>query len=144
MLTLINRWPHAARASALRREQDESRHRATKIYSPFRLTHVESAPLAATMESARTHGPQQQGAALMKRTTKYVGLDVHQASTVVSVREEGGRVIARGVVPTEAHALTEFVHGMRGTVHVVFEEGTQAQWLHDLMAPLVDRVVVCD
>ena len=63
----------------------------------------------------------------MKRTNKYVGLDVHQASTVASVREEGGRVIARGVVPTDAHALTEVVHGMRGSVHMVFEEGTQAQ-----------------
>ena len=27
----------------------------------------------------------------MKRTTKYVALDVHQASTVSSVREEEGR-----------------------------------------------------
>jgi hypothetical protein len=37
----------------------------------------------------------------MKRRTKYVGLDVHQATTVASVREEGGRVIARSIVPTE-------------------------------------------
>lgn len=80
----------------------------------------------------------------MKRTTKYVALDVHQASTVASVREEGGRVIARGIVPTDEHAITEFFRGMRGAVHVVFEEGTQAQWLHDLLAPLVERVVVCD
>ncbi|MGH2372431.1 MAG: IS110 family transposase [Gemmatimonadales bacterium] len=80
----------------------------------------------------------------MKRTTKYVGLDVHQASTVASVREEGGRVIARSVLPTDGHALTEFVRGMRGAVHLTFEEGTQAQWVHDLLAPLVDRVVVCD
>lgn len=69
----------------------------------------------------------------MKRTTKYVALDVHQASTVASVREEGGRVIARGIVPTDEHAITEFFHGMRGAVHVVLEEGTQAQWLHDLL-----------
>jgi hypothetical protein len=33
---------------------------------------------------------------------------------------------------------------MRGTVHVAFEEGTQAQWLHDVLVPLVARVVVCD
>src|SRR5438034_7429621 len=65
----------------------------------------------------------------MKRTTKYVALDVHQAMTVASVREENGRVIARTVVPTEAPALVEFFRGMRGAVHVVFEEGTQAQWL---------------
>src|SRR6266540_5214471 len=108
-----------------------------------RLTHVESAPLAVTMESTKTRGPQQ-GAALMKRTTKYVALDVHQATTVASVREESGRVIARSVVPTDAGALTEFVRGMRGTRHVTFEEGTQAQWLYELLAPLVDRVIVCD
>lgn len=80
----------------------------------------------------------------MKRTTKYVALDVHQATTVAAVREESGRVIARSVLPTDSAALTEFVGGMRGAVHVTFEEGTQAQWLHDLLAPLVDRVVVCD
>ena len=80
----------------------------------------------------------------MKRTTKYVALDVHQATTVASVREESGRVIARSVLPTDSSALTEFLRGMRGAVHVTFEEGTQAQWLHDLLAPLVHRVVVCD
>jgi transposase len=80
----------------------------------------------------------------MKRTTKYVALDVHQATTVASVREPRGRVIARSILPTEAIALVEFVAGMRGSVHVAFEEGTQAQWLHDLLAPLVDRVIVCD
>src|SRR5207247_756992 len=108
-----------------------------------RLTHVESTPLAATMESTKTRGPQQ-GAALMKRTTKYVALDVHQATTVASVRKDSGRVIARSVLPTDGGAIVEFVRGMRGAVHVTFEEGTQAQWLHDLLAPLVDRVVVCD
>jgi transposase len=80
----------------------------------------------------------------MKRTTKYVGLDVHQATTVVSVREDSGRVIHRGVLPTEQTALLEFFRGLRGSVHVAFEEGTQAQWLHDLLRPLVHRVVVCD
>jgi len=55
----------------------------------------------------------------MKRMTKYVALDVHQATTVVSVREETGRVIARTIVPTEEVALVELVRGMRGAIHVV-------------------------
>jgi hypothetical protein len=80
----------------------------------------------------------------MKRTTKYVGRDGHQASTVASVREASGRVMARTILPTEAGALTEFVRGMRGAVHLTVEEGTQAQWLHDLLDPLVQQVVVCD
>ena len=80
----------------------------------------------------------------MKRSTKYVALDVHQATTVASVRESSDRVIARSVLPTEREALVEFFRGMRGSIQVAFEEGTQAQWLHDLLMPLVDRVIVCD
>jgi hypothetical protein len=95
------------------------------------------------MEPIPTRAPQQ-GAALIKRATKDVGLDLHQASTVASVREASGRVIARSVVPTEGGALTAFLRGMRGAVHLTFEEGTQAQWLPDLLTPLVDRLVVCD
>jgi hypothetical protein len=80
----------------------------------------------------------------MKRGTKYAALDVHQTTTLASVREQGGGVIARSILPTEEAAIVEFFGGMRGAVHVAFEEGTQAQWLHDLLEPLVDRVVVCD
>lgn len=80
----------------------------------------------------------------MTRTTKHVGLDVHQLTTVISVREDTGRVLARSVVPTEAAPLLDYLRGMRGAVHVALEEGTQAQWLHDLLAPEVDRVVVCN
>jgi hypothetical protein len=31
----------------------------------------------------------------------------------------------------------EFFRGMRGSIHVAFEEGTQAQWLRDLLRPIV-------
>jgi len=80
----------------------------------------------------------------MKRSSKHVGLDVHQATTVSTVREDSGRILARSVVPTEATTLVEYFRGMRGTIHVAFEEGTQAQWLHDLLVPIVHRVVVCN
>ncbi len=60
------------------------------------ITHVESTPLARLKEPVQFLGPgkKEQGAALMKRNTKYVGLDVHQATTVASVREVNGRVLA--------------------------------------------------
>ena len=80
----------------------------------------------------------------MKRNNKYVGLDVHQAMTAVTVRTEGGRVIARSVIETSEHSITEFFDALAGTVHVAFEEGTQAQWLYDLLSPRVGRVIVCD
>ena len=80
----------------------------------------------------------------MKRNTKYVGLDVHQAMTAATVRGEGGCVIVRSVIETSERSITEFFSAMAGTVHVAFEEGTQAQWLYDLLSPQVDRVIVCD
>ena len=80
----------------------------------------------------------------MKRTPKYAGLDVHQATIVIVVREESGRIIARTILPTDATAVTEFFRAMQGSIHVTFEEGTQAQWLYDLLMPLVARVVVCN
>jgi hypothetical protein len=80
----------------------------------------------------------------MKRSTEYAGLDVHQATTVASVREQSGHVISRTIVPTGEAALLEFVGMMRGSVHVAFEEGTQAQWQHDLLCAHVHRLTVCD
>ena len=80
----------------------------------------------------------------MRCSTKYVGLDVHQATTLSVVRDPNGKVIAQSILPTEEAALLEFIAGMRGAVHVAFEEGTQAQWLHDLLSPRVARVVVCN
>jgi hypothetical protein len=65
----------------------------------------------------------------MKRTAKYVGLDVHQATTVASVRDTtGGRVIARTILPTEGAALVECLRGMRGTVRVAFAALTLRLW----------------
>jgi len=48
------------------------------------------------------------------------------------------------VLATEPAALLEFFRSLRGSVHVTFEEGTQAQWLYDLLVPLVHQVLVCD
>ena len=80
----------------------------------------------------------------MKRTTKYVTLDVLQATTTVSVREESGRVIAPGDPADGGTSDRGVLPGMRGAIHVTFEEGPRAQWLHERVVPRVDRVVVCD
>jgi hypothetical protein len=50
-----------------------------------------------------------------------VGLDVRQATTIASVRDTSGRVIARSILPTESAALVEFFQGVRGTVRVAFD-----------------------
>jgi hypothetical protein len=75
---------------------------------------------------------------------QYLALDVHQATTVTTVRTENGSILMRATVATEARAIVALVRGLGPGVHVVFEEGTQAQWLHDLLLPLAARVVVCN
>ena len=50
----------------------------------------------------------------------------------------------RATVPTEANAILGLVRGVGARVHVAFEEGTQAQWLHDLLQPHAEQVIVCN
>lgn len=75
---------------------------------------------------------------------KYVGMDVHQASTTVVVHNGRGRCVMESVIETKAETIKDFIRGITGTVHVAFEEGTQAAWLYDVIKPLVAEVIVCD
>jgi transposase len=77
-------------------------------------------------------------------SAKYIGLDVHQATTVAAVLDEGGKLVMEAIVETESATVLEFLGGVRGELHVTLEEGNCAAWLHDLIAPHVERVVVCD
>lgn len=75
---------------------------------------------------------------------QYLAFDVHQATCELSLRDPSGAVAMRGTVPTESAAVLRVVKGAGPRVHVAFEEGTQAQWLHDLIVPHAERVVVCN
>ena len=75
---------------------------------------------------------------------KYIGLDVHQASISAAVRDETGKLVMQTVMATRAAAIAEFLDGLRGTLHVTFEEGTYSAWLYDLLVRRVSKVVVCN
>jgi len=75
---------------------------------------------------------------------KYVGLDVHRDTISVVVLEESGKMVMQTTLATQSGALLDLVGGLRGTVHLTFEEGTHSAWLHDLLVRRVARVVVCD
>jgi transposase len=75
---------------------------------------------------------------------KYIGLDVHQATTVAAVLEGNGKLVMEAIVETKAATLLQFIHGISGELHVTLEEGTCAAWLHDLLLPHVNQVIVCD
>ena len=75
---------------------------------------------------------------------KYIGMDVHQATISVAVRDSRGNLVMEAIVETRAETILQFIRGLRGSLSVTFEEGTWAAWLHDLLQPHVTRVVVCD
>ena len=76
--------------------------------------------------------------------TYYVGMDVHGASIVIVVLNGAGKVVEQVIVQTSAERVRGYLKQLRGKVYVTFEEGTQAQWLYDVVRPLVTEVVVCD
>ena len=75
---------------------------------------------------------------------KYVGLDVHKATIVAAVHDAAGKCLMTSIIETKAETIGAFIRGLSGTVHVTFEEGTHANWLFDLIKPLVYEVVVCN
>jgi len=75
---------------------------------------------------------------------KYIGMDVHKATTVIAVLNFEGRIVAESIIETTALSILEFLKSQRGTLQVAFEEGTQAAWLYDLIRPHVANVVVCN
>jgi len=76
--------------------------------------------------------------------TKYIGMDVHMAMTVIAVLNRAGKTVAEAIIETRATTILDFIKSQRGTLHVTFEEGTQAAWLYDLIRPYAAEVVVCN
>jgi transposase len=75
---------------------------------------------------------------------KYIGLDVHQATISLAVLDAAGKLVMEAILETKAETILQFIRGLRGSLHVTFEEGTCAAWLHDLLKPHVTQVLVCD
>jgi len=77
-------------------------------------------------------------------SAKYIGLDVHKESISIAVLNAAGKIVMESVIETKAITVLQFFHGLRGDLHVTWEEGTSAAWLYDLIHPHVTEVVVCD
>ena len=75
---------------------------------------------------------------------KYIGMDVHKESISIAVMNGAGKIGMECVIETKASTIVQFIDGLRGDVHVTFEEGTSAAWLYDLLKPHVTKLVVCD
>ena len=75
---------------------------------------------------------------------KYIGMDVHKETISIAVMNAEGRLVMESIIETKASTILQFIQGLRGDLHVTFEEGTWAAWLYDLLKPHVTKLVVCD
>src|SRR3974377_456937 len=80
----------------------------------------------------------------MSCDVKYIGMDVQKEATVIAVQSYGGKLVMESIIETKASSILQFIHGLRGELHVTWEEGTWAAWLYDLLKPHVHQVLVCD
>ena len=70
----------------------------------------------------------------MSHDVKYIGMDVHKEAIVIAVLSDGGKLVMESIIETKASNLLQFIHGLRGELHVTWEEGGWAAWLYDRMS----------
>src|SRR5258708_33429882 len=80
----------------------------------------------------------------MSHEVKYIGMDVHKEAIVIAVLNGSGKLVMETILETKASSILQFLHGLRGELHVTWEEGTWAAWLYDLLQPQVHEVLVCN
>ena len=79
---------------------------------------------------------------------RYLGLDVHAASSTLAVVNAAGKRLQTQVLETNGRVLVEAVGLIPGRKHLVFEGSSrrlrvlQSVWLYETLRPHVDEVVV--
>jgi transposase len=73
---------------------------------------------------------------------RYIGLDAHASSCTLAVVGPSGKRLGSHVVETNARALIEVLRGIPRNRHVCLEEGTLSEWLHEVLEPHVEELVV--
>ena len=73
---------------------------------------------------------------------RYIGLDIHAQTTTLAVMSAKGRHLTEKVIETNGKLLVETIGSIAGDLHVCLEEGMHAEWIHELLARRVARIVV--
>lgn len=73
---------------------------------------------------------------------RYIGLDVHAASCTAAVIDARGKRLGAHVIETNGEALVRFLATQPGRVKVSMEEGTQSEWLYQVLSPHAEVLVV--
>ena len=62
----------------------------------------------------------------------------------MAILDSAGKLVMEAILETKTATILQFMHGLRGSLQVTFEEGTWAAWLHDLLKPHVTQVLVVE
>ena len=73
---------------------------------------------------------------------RFIGLDGHSSSCTFAVLSEKGKTLRTDVVETNGQSLVEYLRLIPGRLHLCLEEGTQSQWLFELLAPHTHEIAV--
>ncbi len=73
---------------------------------------------------------------------RFIGLDVHGQSCTLVVMGPSGRRLGQYVVETSAKLLIEQMRSIAGDKSVCMEEGTQSEWLYEVLEPHAKQLVV--
>lgn len=73
---------------------------------------------------------------------RFIGIDVHQASSTIAVLSQSGKRLRSDVVETKAKAIVAHLKRIGGEKRVCLEDGCQAAWLYEVLLPHVEEVAV--
>jgi len=73
---------------------------------------------------------------------RLIGLDGHSSSCTFAVLSAKGKTLRTDVVETNGQSLVEYLRFIPGQLHLCLEEGTQSQWLFELLAPHTQEIAV--
>ena len=72
----------------------------------------------------------------------HIGLDVHAASCTAAIMDARGKKLGAHVIATNGDALVKFLATQPGRIKISLEEGTQSEWLYQVLSPHADEVRV--
>jgi transposase len=75
---------------------------------------------------------------------KYIGIDAHSSSCSFCVMDEQGRIIDESQLETNGRVLINYLRSLGGKCHIAFEECEISSWLHTILQPEADKVIVCN
>jgi len=75
---------------------------------------------------------------------KYIGMDAHSSTCTFCVLDNDGVEISSTVIATNGKLLKEYIRSIQGVKKLALEECELSAWLHEILEPDVEELVVCD